>query len=263
MCLCVSRKRSRECVRTRMQRGFHQEAPYLRHSGPGRHQPLFTPRHSTVVIMSRCEEGGASVLRGARRGGCVWERASLVDRGSRCKQARCRHPPHTQKRPAASGQHAHALGRNRDRGSRGRPTIAQHLDDNNEVALEPLHRALETASLCHAVLEIENVQFVGRRGNCKGNGRGQRDRSPLFLYSEFQGVEEAQAFGRLSDSTGFPAQFYSFWNTYFGERVEMWSCTMVILEALSLVSSIDKWSRMMELGQEKACPPSPCSLAAL
>jgi hypothetical protein len=134
--------------------------------------------------------------------------------------------------------------------------IEQHLDDDNEVALELLHR--DIATLCHAILEIGNVQFVGRRGNGKGRS-GPRDRSPLFPCLEFPGVEEAQAFGHLSDSTGLPAEFYSFWTTYFGERVEMWCC-MVILEALSVVFSFDKWSSIMDLGQEKACPPSPAAL---
>ena len=69
--------------------------------------------------------------------------------------------------------------------------ITRHLDDVNEVTTELLRR--EIVTMCHGVLETKNVQFVGRRENGKGRSRGPRDRSPLFLYLDFPGVEEARA----------------------------------------------------------------------
>ncbi len=97
-----------------------------------------------------------------------------------------------------------------------------------------------------------NVQFVGRREHQKGQNHKSRDKSPLFLYLEFQGVEEAKVFGHLSDSQGLPAEFYQFWDAYIGEQAEMWSC-IVILEALAVVSP-DKWPPLLDLGRQKPCP---------
>jgi hypothetical protein len=130
---------------------------------------------------------------------------------------------------------------------------AKHLDEVTEVTLESLRR--DTATMCLTFLRTVNVQFVGRREHGKGRNRMSRDRSPLFLYLEFQGVEEAKAFGHLSDSQGLPAEFYQFWDAYIGEQAEMWSC-MVILEALAVVSP-DKWPPLLDLGRQKPCPLPP------
>ena len=126
------------------------------------------------------------------------------------------------------------------------------VDFYSEVAQENLRR--EIATLCHAHLNTEGLQFVGRREPAK-NRRTRSDLSPLFIYLEFPGVDEARVFGTKADEGSLPREFLAFWEAYVGTQPTVWS-SMVLLEALEIVAP-DKWAPLMERGEHSPCPLPP------
>ena len=126
------------------------------------------------------------------------------------------------------------------------------VDFYSEVAQESLRR--EIATLCQVHLNTEGLQFVGRREPAK-NRRTRSDPSPLFIYLEFPGVNEARAFGTRADDGSLPGEFLAFWEAYIGTQPTVWS-SMVLLEALEVVAP-DKWASLMERGKTSPCPLPP------
>ena len=129
------------------------------------------------------------------------------------------------------------------------------VDFYSEVAQEQLRRQI--ATLFHAHLNTEGLQFVGRREPAK-NRRTRSDPSPLFIYLEFPGVNEARAFGTKADDGSLPREFLAFWEAYIGTQPTVWS-SMVLLEALEVVAP-DKWAPLMERGEHSPCPLPPPSV---
>ena len=126
------------------------------------------------------------------------------------------------------------------------------VDFCSEVAQENLRR--EIATLCHVHLNTEGLQFVGRREPAKSR-RTRSDSSPLFIYLEFPGVNEARAFGTRADDGSLPGEFLAIWEAYIGTQPTVWS-SMVLLEALEVVT-LDKWAPLMERGKTSPCPLPP------
>ena len=87
------------------------------------------------------------------------------------------------------------------------------------------------------------------------NRRTRSDPSPLFIYLEFPGVNEARAFGTRADDGSLPGEFLAFWEAYIGTQPTVWS-SMVLLEALEVVAP-DKWASLMERGKTSPCPLPP------
>jgi hypothetical protein len=108
------------------------------------------------------------------------------------------------------------------------------------------------ATVCNACLKTDDLQLVGRREHKKGR-REKSDKSPLFVYLEFPGIAEAQAFGQNVDCLSLPPEFNAFWQAYVGTQVQIWS-SQVLLEALEVVPA-DKWESLMLHGTQSPCPP--------
>jgi hypothetical protein len=92
-------------------------------------------------------------------------------------------------------------------------------------------------------IQAEDVQFVGRR---------DKDRSPLFLYVEFPGVDEANALGVAMDRNTLPDGLVALSAKWFGQLVHVWSCA-VLTEALEVVQA-KAWKGLLEQAKQNPCP---------
>ena len=128
--------------------------------------------------------------------------------------------------------------------------LTSKIDFFSEVEQERVRQ--DMATVCNACLKTDDLQLVGRREHKKGR-REKSDKSPLFVYLEFPGIAEAQAFGQNVDCLSLPPEFNAFWQAYVGTQVQIWS-SQVLLEALEVVPA-DKWESLMLHGTQSPCPP--------
>ena len=105
--------------------------------------------------------------------------------------------------------------------------------------------------VCRAELQTKDVRLVGRY---------DKDRSPMFMYMEFDSAQAAQFFGSVVDHQ-VPPEFSKLMISLGGEKasqMQLWSCNL-IAECLSAAEE-KSLKALMAHGQARPCPlPPPAS----
>ena len=117
---------------------------------------------------------------------------------------------------------------------------------NSGAKMADLRRHMN--EVCRPELNTTDVRLVGRY---------EKDRSPMFLYLEFDSANAAQYFGLMVDQQ-VPPEFNRLLMSLFGDKVsqlQVWSCNL-LAECLA-VADEKALKALMSHGQNHPCPLPP------